>query len=873
MTGQAGQFQPSGQNLLPSVRSGLVSLTAFPLAWLLLALVLLAGPFNRGGLWDPQELRIAELARRLSLQLYGSNAAHFATERFAQVTKSQIGQGELGVTSPALGFALFGGSDWAGRVTSLTWGAVTILCLWIVMGRLAGRIAQVTSVLVLATLPLFAWQSRMMLGDAPTIGSLALSTSALLLAQLEPQAGLAHRTWRRPLFFWSMALLGLVAGVLCRGILIGVAVPTLSVGLVGMVHRRVGIGVSPLARFMSVLLFGIGLAAAAIGVRELLTAPAGFSFWLGATLTDVPQPSPFVAALSSLLHQTFPLSAFLPVGIAIALARSAAADARGVRGQSLAAVLAFTVASCLVVCSVFLTRGVAMPFPALAALAGLSGLAIERLHRRSDVSVVMVGAVVLTIAVLLFADFVNLPDSVMLTTGMRNARFPESFNAEGRVWLGISTAVLGLGCVFVALSNRPAAMRGEPVQARYGNLFKRIRMAFDGQLLSGFVLVETALGTTSLLQRAHDRGWISVPAFDSIRTLAGSFLAWVWLVPPLLLFVVPLGYTTLQLAVDWLTTPGCGAARLGQSGSVRLRFILGRFSLGVPQTRLSSGLMLAVSLVLSGLVVSLGHAPAMAQRVSPKRAIAQYQVHARPGEPLALLGTKPESVGYYLGANPEAFGDIEAAAQWLHSSGKQRRWLTFGNERLAEINAAFRSISSGRNLAIVEPLTGNTLLATSELRGSERDHNPLSSDILTQSPPTAHEAAIEFGQVVRLIGWDIKSISGSSVAQLTAGQPYELVLVFQVLGTMAVDWQVFVHLDGRGRRHNGDHEPVAGRYPTTLWQPPDIVVDRHKMVLERGALPGPHVLYVGLFRGNKRLDVSFGNHEDNRVKLGDLEVK
>jgi 4-amino-4-deoxy-L-arabinose transferase-like glycosyltransferase len=332
MTGQAGQLQPSGQNLLPSVRSGWGSLTAFPLAWLLLALVLLVGPFNRGGLWDPQELRIAELARRLSLQLFGSNAAHFGAEQFAQVTKSQIGQGELGVTSPALGFALFGGSDWAGRVTSLAWGAVTLSCLWMVMGRLAGRIAQVTSVLLLATLPLFAWQSRMMLGDAPTIGSLALSTSALLLAQLDRQAGVTHRSsWRRPLFFWAMAFLGLVAGVLCRGILIGVSVPTLSVGIVGMAQRRARHGSQPLAWVASVLLLGVGSVATVIGVREVLTGPAGFSFWLGATLTDASQPSSFVAALSSLLHQTFPLSAFLPVGIAVALTRSASADARGVR--------------------------------------------------------------------------------------------------------------------------------------------------------------------------------------------------------------------------------------------------------------------------------------------------------------------------------------------------------------------------------------------------------------------------------------------------------------------------------------------------------------------------------------------------------------
>lgn len=876
MTGQAGQFQPGGQNLSPSGRGALGSLKIFRGGWVLLAVLLLAAPFNRGGLWDPQELRFAELGRRLSHQLFGSNAAIFADETLASVTKRQIGQGELAATSPALGFALFGVSDWAGRVASLGWGIITILCLWMVISRIAGRMARVVAALCLVSLPLFAWQTRTMLGDAATIGTLAMSTTGLLLVQLEmfePRASRRRGSWLRYLCFGALASVGLGAGVLCRGILVGVCVPTLSVGLVGIAQQRGEPGAQLRARLPAGMFLGLGVAASAFGVRELLRAPAGFSFWLGATLSAVAQPSPVTTVLTSLLHQAFPLSALLPISVVVALSRPVPTDPARERERTGTLVLVFTLVLGLVVCGLFSIRGVTMPFPALAALAGISGVAVERLHQRRDMSGPIVGAVVMTVAVLLFADFVNQPDTVTLTTGLKGGKIPESFGAESQIWLGVATAVLGLGCLVAALAGSAQWPSREPWRARYARVFERMRSAYGGQLMSGFVLVETALGTTGLLQRAHARGWISVPVFDSIRTIAGPLLAWAWLLPPALLFVMPMVYTTLRIAVDWLLTPRSPLAPSASGRGQRTMAWLRQVCAGAAGARVSVGSALAVTTIASGLVVSLGHAPAMTERLSPKRAIAEYRRHAGPGELLAVLGLKAESVRYYLGAVPETFGDIEAAARWLEQASAQRRWLTFGADRLAELNAAFRSVASGRNLVIVEPVSGNTLLATSRLQSGERDYNPLRTDISREIPKTMHRTTLEFGHALRVVGWDVKSTAGESVSQLTTGEPYELQLVFEVLGTTAIDWEIFVHLDGFGRRHNGDHEPVTGRYPTTLWQPGDIVIDRHKLVLDRASLPGTHELFFGLFRGSRRFEVTTGKHEDNRVKLGELTVR
>jgi hypothetical protein len=239
---------------------------------------------------------------------------------------------------------------------------------------------------------------------------------------------------------------------------------------------------------------------------------------------------------------------------------------------------------------------------------------------------------------------------------------------------------------------------------------------------------------------------------------------------------------------------------------------------------------------------------------------------------MALLGVKPEVMRYYVGKTPETYTDVEAAARWLFDAGHRRRWLTFSGERLAEVNAAFRSVSAGRNLAIVDPPAGSVLLAASGLIGSERNHNPLEGDLLRVAPPLRNPVSFQFGNAFQLIGWEVIDESGASVVELVAGGPYELRFVFRVLDTTSVDWEIFVHLDGRGRRHNGDHEPARGRYPTTLWQPNDIVLDRHTLVLDRAALAGTHTLYLGMFRGNRRLEVTGGVHEDNRVRLGELEV-
>ncbi|MFQ5410437.1 MAG: hypothetical protein ACE5FI_18675, partial [Anaerolineales bacterium] len=73
-----------------------------------------------------------------------------------------------------------------------------------------------------------------------------------------------------------------------------------------------------------------------------------------------------------------------------------------------------------------------------------------------------------------------------------------------------------------------------------------------------------------------------------------------------------------------------------------------------------------------------------------------------------------------------------------------------------------------------------------------------------------------------------------------AADQLEITLYWQVADAVPVDGVVFIHLyDGAGNFVQGnDSEPLGGRYPMSVWQPGETIVDEHRFVvsvLARGA--------------------------------------
>ena len=48
-------------------------------------------------------------------------------------------------------------------------------------------------------------------------------------------------------------------------------------------------------------------------------------------------------------------------------------------------------------------------------------------------------------------------------------------------------------------------------------------------------------------------------------------------------------------------------------------------------------------------------------------------------------------------------------------------------------------------------------------------------------------------------------------------------LYFRVTGPISIQWKSFIHIDGQGRRFNGDHEVLDAKIPMNLWNVGDIV--------------------------------------------------
>ncbi|NLD71618.1 MAG: hypothetical protein GX649_02750, partial [Chloroflexi bacterium] len=127
-----------------------------------------------------------------------------------------------------------------------------------------------------------------------------------------------------------------------------------------------------------------------------------------------------------------------------------------------------------------------------------------------------------------------------------------------------------------------------------------------------------------------------------------------------------------------------------------------------------------------------------------------------------------------------------------------------------------------------------------------------------EAPPGAIEVETDhvFGEGVRLRGYSIGPRTASS------GDIVPLTLYWECLEAIPERLKVFVHLvDARGHIvGQRDSEPAGGSRPTSDWQPGEMVVDNHGLLVRPGTPPGEHTLRIGLYDGatGQRLPVSSG---------------
>src|SRR4029077_10364721 len=125
-------------------------------------------PLSKSGLWDPYELNVADLSRRIALHLYHAGGLALEGADNSLPHLNDLGRPQLPMSSVAVGFKLFGLHEWAGRLPLALWGLLGVLATYAFVSRLFNRLTGTYAAVILATMPVYFVQARYILGDICT---------------------------------------------------------------------------------------------------------------------------------------------------------------------------------------------------------------------------------------------------------------------------------------------------------------------------------------------------------------------------------------------------------------------------------------------------------------------------------------------------------------------------------------------------------------------------------------------------------------------------------------------------------------------------------------------------------------------------------
>lgn len=807
-----------------------------------LLLASLFGPLAVSGIWDPFELRIAELSRRIALTLLGAKGLAIEGAQNGVPTLGELGRGQLPYTSIALGFKLFGLHEWAGRFPLAVWGLAGGLATYALVRRLADRVAASFSVLALASMPVYFLHARTMLGDIVTMSSLAIATAGLALAVFDAKASAAIRgAW------FVVGAVGLAAGFGARGLLLGVATPSLAVGLSWALVRAQSWGGSERTRdVVGGALLALGVVSVIVGVRALFKAadqPGQLSIWVGSAVKPTKMLPTFDAVVHYLGHGLFPWSAVVPVVAGRLFRPPEGATAETIAGETGLRAVAILVTTLALGAQAVLAPVVGvLPYAGVALLAVVAGVALRDFHRGAPGSRGLAMGVA-ALAVLLYYDFKNFPEKGLAAFVVDDPRFPDSFKEPAHGFLKVATLILLVGfgaSVFEQTDEKaPRFDRDE-----YLAWPRAVTKLWSGNLMFSFLVGEAALLGYAVLS------WLSATRFhwkqfDQVGPIGKVVASWGFIALPLVAFVVP---ALVLVARDVVR-------------EVFLRLPLRRATVAT------------LSVALSGSVLSFGYFPKLTRQISPKEVFDSYKLHARPGEALGIVGVGSGAATYYAGRNVPTFENPNLAFNWL-SEATDRRWLVVRASDLPQLNSLYRGLPTAPgNVPVLDARSSEILLVSNQLGAGEQNENPFADMVLDRAPNPAMRMDANLGGQLDVVGWEVTDDKGRLVDSVVPQKPYRFRIYYRVTASISGNWETFIHIDGFQRRFNGDHQTLENKYPFHLWRVGDHIVDVYPFSLEPNFTPGDYEVYFGLFIGSRRLEVKRGKHNDNRLEAGRIRVR
>ena len=120
----------------------------------------------------------------------------------------------------------------------------------------------------------------------------------------------------------------------------------------------------------------------------------------------------------------------------------------------------------------------------------------------------------------------------------------------------------------------------------------------------------------------------------------------------------------------------------------------------------------------------------------------------------------------------------------------------------------------------------------------------------------------DFGDAIRLLGYDLSAEPSKAGYTVTAGRALDLDLYWETLRPVNKSYTVFTHLLGEADQlvAQRDSVPRDGTYPTTDWVRDEVVQDGYRLDLPRDLPPGEYHLSVGLYDAATGLRLPLTDH-------------
>lgn len=757
------------------------------------------------GIWDPWELGTADAARKLA-------------------SGQPDGVASASVWIVSRGFAAFGIHEWAGRLPIALCGIATAILAFAIGRRYADLRTGVYTALVAGTSPLFVFNARAMLGEAPGFAAQTL-VAFCALAWLCPRRDEEDSPRRMALWF-AATLASLALAIWVRGALLA-ALPPLAAAVVvawftlAEPHRR------PALWAATALAAGLAL----LIVRDVLRDSGDPSLWLGGHVVANTPPT-FDRVLEEVFHAFAPWSALLPLALGRLWLRSASLyeppaelsnEARLVFVAIVWSALGFAGQT------FFMSRyGTEVTFLPVVALALLVAVFLRDLEREHEPSWVLAIAAAFLVGLVL-RDYSLYPNGPVNGMPLASFEVPSVFNPR-ITWAGLLgafalCAFFGFG---VTKESGGALELGAPyrflrAQWQRGWAFKAWLIALALVLVS-VVAFGISIHVTSLPERLRMntiairwvRRLVYVPVIVSAAIAGAQLLRW--------------GFSKLG---PWRFAP-----LLAAGGAI-------------------------------GIYASQGYLPALSEHFSPREVYATYNLLARSGEELGEYKVGGRAAAYYATGAVVELDTVESLIE--HLAQDSRRWAAFPAEELPEIDRRFRQRKHA-HLFVADARSARVVLATNLPIQGRKDENFL-RDVVTSAPPAKiqHPVSANFEKKIELLGYDLDLPHDGYVG---AGESFKLKWYFRALSHIPAGYRIFVHVDGRGQRIHGDHDPLDGKYPVKLWDPGDVIVDEQKLDVPSSYGSGDYTIYIGFYSGETRLSVESGpNDGSNRVVAGVLRIQ